>query len=125
MGRRAIEQLRASRRIQRLLLHLPIQKEEFPSPTPAKLKKKTPVDQQVREEEGTWITTRVGPGSYESNSEGEDDPRVNGIVIPMMARVEIVVPSLGARGIIDTIAGLGVHLVYRQPPEGLGLRKLK
>lgn len=53
---------------------------------------------QSSKEEKIPTNPGKGPVFYENNSEGKDNPIVSGTIIPMMARVEIVVPSLGARG---------------------------
>lgn len=58
------------------------------------------------------------------NSEGEDDPMVSGTIIPMMARMEILVSSLGAKGSSHCPIGLRVHEVFDLPQraERLGMR---
>lgn len=63
-----------------------------------KPKEKTHMGQQVIEfspssKEGTLTNPRTSPVLYESNSKREEDLAVSGTIIPLMARVYIVMPS--------------------------------
>lgn len=66
---------------------------------------------------------------YKSNSEGEDDPMLSSTIIPMMTRVEILVPTLGVRGALMSLLDLGCTqcLIRLQivGKVGLRLRKLR
>lgn len=62
------------------------------------------------EEEGTPtgpVLTKMGPVMYKSDSEGEDDLMVSGLIIPMTARVKVTVASLGSKGILMALLELG------------------
>lgn len=81
------------------------------------------------EEEGTLTPTKMGPVVYESESEGEDDLMVSGPIIPMTARVKVMMASLGSKEILLALLDSGCtrFLVSPQLIEKLGmrLRKLK
>lgn len=44
---------------------------------------------------------------YESEREGEDDPMVSETNSPLSAKVEVVVPSSGAKGVIKALIDSG------------------
>lgn len=78
-----------------------------PKKLPAKPKEKTQAAQQFVEVspqsskgEGTLIPKIPDMVFYESDSEEEDDLMVSDTIIPMTARVEIMVPYSGMKGTI-------------------------
>lgn len=63
---------------------------------------------------------------YESKSEGED-PMVSGTISHVSAQVEIVVPSLGTRGMVKALIGSSCMrcLIIFQTVRNLGLQVRK
>lgn len=57
---------------------------------------------------GKRIPTKRTQTVLESNSGGEDNPMVSGIIIPMTIRVEIMVVSLGCKGFLASYWTLSV-----------------
>lgn len=58
--------------------------------------------------DGKGIPTKTTQTVLESNSGGEDNPMVSGIIIPMTIRVEIMVVSLGRKGFLASYWTLSV-----------------
>lgn len=85
------------------------------------------ISSQSSKRETPPIHDKIGLVFYESDSKREDDPMVNGIIIPMTIWVEIHVPSSGIMEVLTALLDSGCTrcLISLQTLEKLRLRLRK